>query len=545
MVARRLTAVRTVWGVAVVLAVAAAFLLWGPLQRGTGQTPAVIDTALPADRTQCVPCHLRLGASDRPGLVFSHGNHMVFSCDACHSGVPHQGGATTAPPMETCFNCHGVSHGPQGDLATGKCSDCHTKSFKLRPISHSKDWAAKPHALRSGRNLSDDEARARAVNACMMCHDGAKDCDPCHVKKKLQVSKMPGTFRPIDYTEHDRPSVKIYPDGPTSMGQCLYCHPDVDDYVKGRVIFAHADHIRQNYQCTVCHPSFGHGPERIRRPDMMSCYRCHGLVHSAGGLKATEDCFACHPRDFELKPPDHTRKFVQGAHKTRAGKDPAYCAMCHKSDFCVDCHNGKPPKTSTASIKPGKKVVPDDHKKTTWRTRHGGRFLAREGSCGSCHEAAYCEECHKTPMPHPTDWLQSHPLTKGEDSSDCNVCHADRASCQKCHHATVGNSELIAKNCVKCHKEMRKKPATSIKHKAFAEHAVHFTAKKLNGRWHTCDDCHLGFGTAAHSTGSLKEAGHDVRLCYGCHGYLDYQNRLIAPYPGASLCLRCHSDLNI
>jgi predicted CXXCH cytochrome family protein len=90
---------------------------------------------------------------------------------------------------------------------------------------------------------------------------------------------------------------------------------------------------------------------------------------------------------------------------------------------------------------------------------------------------------------------------------------------------------------------MKQKPATAIKNKGFAEHAVHFNVAKKKGKPYTCDDCHVGFSTA--STEQLGAAGHDVRLCYGCHGGLDLQNRTIAPYPGAQLCLRCHTDLNI
>jgi hypothetical protein len=67
---------------------------------------------------------------------------------------------------------------------------------------------------------------------------------------------------------------------------------------------------------------------------------------------------------------------------------------------------------------------------------------------------------------------------------------------------------------------------------------------KEKGKPYTCDDCHIGYSTDS-SQDSLSSAGHDVRLCYGCHGALDYQNRIIAPYAGAELCLKCHSDLDI
>ena len=38
--------------------------------------------------------------------------------------------------------------------------------------------------------------------------------------------------------------------------------------------------------------------------------------------------------------------------------------------------------------------------------------------------------------------------------------------------------------------------------------------------------------------------GHDLRLCYDCHGALDVNNVQIAPYPGNTLCYRCHQNRN-
>ena len=93
------------WGVAAVLA--AAFLLVSvrashAATTDTGTTPP-IDTAAPVDPTQCAPCHLDLGKVNEPGLVFSHGNHLMVSCDGCHSRMPHRSGVTESVPMETCF----------------------------------------------------------------------------------------------------------------------------------------------------------------------------------------------------------------------------------------------------------------------------------------------------------------------------------------------------------------------------------------------------------------------------------------------------------
>lgn len=523
------------------LLVAAAFLL-ARTSAGDATTTPEIDTAAPIQPAQCVPCHYDLGDVQEPGLLFSHGNHLLVSCDGCHSRMPHRGSGTEKVPMETCFACHGVEHGPQGELATSVCRDCHTPSFILRPRDHSATWSKRPHVLAIG---------ARGVNGCMMCHNAPADCDACHVKLNLGLGKMPDAYHTVIEDRPKGPSVKIYPNGPVTMSQCVYCHNDLDEITPGRLIFAHGQHLQRSYRCEACHPAFPHGDAEVAKPDMQSCYRCHGLKHAAQGLVATEECSACHPANFELMPGDHTKTFIRGDHKNRANADPTYCAMCHKSDFCIGCHQGKRVSRVLKVTAAPKKVVPADHKQASWRQKHGGPFLRGEGSCGSCHDSRSCSACHKTPMPHPAGWVENHKPAPGVDLSDCDVCHSDRSSCQKCHHRNVENGTLVASACVKCHPEMNTKKPTALKNKGFAEHAVHFNvAKKVpNGEPYTCDDCHISYGRATgvtqHEGQALPDAGHDVRLCYGCHGAVDFTNRLIAPYPGAALCVRCHTELRI
>jgi hypothetical protein len=256
---------------------------------------------------------------------------------------------------------------------------------------------------------------------------------------------------------------------------------------------------------------------------------------------ATEKCDKCHPKQFTLKPDDHTKDFVLGKHKKLANADPAYCAMCHTSAFCVGCHRGK----KVSANAPGKMVIPADHRKSSWRKKHGPIFMKGEGACGSCHDDKSCKRCHKTPMPHPADWAENHVPPPGITSADCNICHTDRTECQNCHHQRVRNVDLVAKNCTPCHDQMKKVPATSIKHKGFAEHAVHFNVAKSKGKPYRCYECHVDFGGVASGKLMELEQGHDLRLCYGCHGALDPMNALIAPYPGKALCVRCHTDLGV
>lgn len=526
------------WGVTATM-FAVAFLLAYASMVGAAEEP-LIDTGAAVDSKQCSACHPNLGSVDVPGVIFSHGNHLLMKCDTCHSRMPHRGGAAERIPMEVCAACHGLEHADQGVLARGDCEACHTPAFDLRPSSHVDDWAKEPHA---------DYAKATGVNGCMMCHEAAKDCDECHADKAPAVRPMPQLYHPVIYPRPPGPSTPIDPKGGVSMSQCVYCHPDLDDSSLGRVIFSHSDHIARNYACESCHPKFPHGPGGTTRPDMLSCYRCHGLEHAALGEVATTDCDRCHPKDFELIPENHTKKFIKGEHKKTANSEPEYCAMCHAGSFCVGCHRGE----KTSPNAPGKAIIPADHRKAEWQNEHGGRFLDGEGACGSCHTDASCKRCHETGMPHPVGWLTDHKPAPGVSNDDCDVCHTDRDSCQKCHHESVEQGQLVAANCTPCHDEMKQKPPTDIQNQGFATHAVHFDVSKTKGEPYVCDDCHIGYSTVGASqnhqdpsgTTSLAAAGHDVRLCYGCHGALDYQNRQIAPWPGVALCVRCHDDLDV
>jgi hypothetical protein len=521
------------WGVAAALVVATLLIAMSPSWSGATTGEQVIDTAAPVNSTSCAPCHLDLGDVSVPGLIFGHGNHLLISCDGCHSRMPHRGGNDVERvPMEVCFACHGINHGDQGELATSECRDCHTPSFELRPGSHGTAWKGEPHAK---------AVDASGVNGCMMCHRDPAQCNDCHAAEAPEVRQFEAVYHSIVTPRPKGPSVLIQPKGPVSMSQCIYCHKDVDDILPGRLIFAHADHIVRNYPCQVCHERFPHTEVGLDRPDMMSCYRCHGLNHNSHGQVATDKCDACHPKEFDLMPGDHTKRFILGTHKERANSDPAYCAMCHASSFCVGCHRGQ----KVSPNAPGRPVIPADHRKATWMKRHGPLFLDGEGACGSCHDDRSCKRCHKTVMPHPIDWVENHKPPAGIGRDDCAVCHKDRNSCQECHHSKVKRSQLTRENCTPCHDEMKQTPATSIKHKGFAEHAVHFDVAELKGKPYGCYECHVDFGSSANADKLELQQGHDLRLCYDCHGALDPFNRLIAKYKGAALCRKCHYDIGI
>jgi len=520
--------------VVIMVAVVTAAMITTSAFAATTPIPPVDLNAPVHSGTQCMPCHATIAGAKTPGHIFQHGSHMTLSCNACHWAPAHTGGVSVLPSMQSCFSCHGLKHSGK-EIARSSCDTCHTKPrAQLLPGDHVAGYKGKPHGVVA---LKDS-------NLCLMCHDAAS-CDTCHVNENVDTPSTQPEFRPLMPNKPRKPVLKISPDGLVTIGQCVQCHPDLDAYVPGRVIFAHATHLQKAFKCVDCHRAFAHGPETTARPSMPTCYQCHGLTHARRGLVATDKCASCHPKDFILKPTDHTAGYVKTTHKVAADTSPEQCAMCHAAEFCTACHQGLP---KTPGGPPRPKAIPADHKLSAFRLQHGKDFLAQKGACGSCHDSSSCEKCHSTPMPHPADWTSSHPIATGLDAQDCKVCHINRQTCEECHHRSLRGAELLLKNCVVCHPTMATTPATSIKPSSMAEHAVHFAVAKKQGKPYRCEKCHVGFGYAAvQAVGSAVplNSGHDLRSCYECHGALDYRNVQIAPYPGGELCRRCHSDLNL
>src|SRR5512133_3281124 len=167
-----------------------------------------------AAKESCTPCHPSIGTSRNANIIFDHAAHLLVECAACHPTPAHEGGVTDVPTMDSCFACHGLVHGPTGELASAECVDCHPATFELRPVSHVEDWAATPHA----------DASAGGVNRCMMCHDAPVDCDECHATEAPDVGSMPVVYLSTLPDPSPGQTVSVDLAGPVEMGQCVYCH---------------------------------------------------------------------------------------------------------------------------------------------------------------------------------------------------------------------------------------------------------------------------------------------------------------------------------
>ena len=264
----------------------------------------------------------------------------MVSCDGCHSrfltrtGSPSRCRWRSATPVTASSTVLRVS-----SRAPSAASATRRPSIWYRRTTAVQEFAGKPHADRAARLGADDY---------MMCHTASEDCNPCHVEEDVEIDPLPDASTSVIRERSKGPSIKIYPDGPTNMAQCDCCPPDLDAIIPGRLIFAHAQHLQRAYPCESCHPSSA-------RPAVSRFRICSRVIGATGcsirdrGSSLRTIAALVTPRASILVPLNHTKKFLAGEHKVRAGADPAYCAMCHTTEFCVDCHRGPTPPASRSS----------------------------------------------------------------------------------------------------------------------------------------------------------------------------------------------------
>ncbi|RJQ53875.1 MAG: hypothetical protein C4521_06565 [Actinobacteria bacterium] len=494
---------------ATLVAVASALLLLLVfLYRAQGQARP-INLRGSVDSLQCSPCHASIGDESSKKLIFNHGWHLLVSCQNCHFQFAHVPGRTITPPMMACINCHRLTHSSQGQIARGGCRDCHPRSMNLRPRDHKAGFAGRRHVAAAKRDL----------NNCMMCHE-ERFCKDCHARKRVK-ERYPRlyVFQAIVPLETTRqPVFMVNQDQPVNMGQCVGCHLDLDAFPVIKVIFPHDVHLKRGFQCGFCHLEFPHSQQGTKTPPMETCYACHNSKHGRRGVIATGECYACHPKSFDLVPTWHRVPQFNRRHAKRAKAGVASCLMCHKEKFCSDCHMSE-------------KAVPKDHKQEQeWRATHGQQYTQMKQNCRICHTAQNCKDCHRVDMPHPIDFIKTHrELGRNARANNCMMCHSSQF-CGKCHHSGIANALLVEKTCIGCHPNagLPWQDLMPLGDKGMVVHSVHFKKR------FRCEECHPTVETK-------RNQAHNFELCYECHGALDINKTLIAPYPGQDLCLRCHN----
>ncbi|GAB4277964.1 MAG: hypothetical protein Kow0056_09790 [Coriobacteriia bacterium] len=333
-----------------------------------------IETEGTVFKEKCNPCHGRIAESRSSEIIFSHAYHVLIDCSSCHTQFPHRPEGTQTPKMRECWNCHGLFHGPMGELATGQCDQCHrTPREDLRPEFHTRDWAEAPH-VEPGRN--------QLQTLCMMCHDQAW-CEDCHEDE--DIVWIPDQEYAFD-TE----------DG------CLACHAN-EGLTK-----ASAGGIR-SFQVT--------GLEDSAHRDL-TCQQCHPDFKYVEGLDATNlwdvnaglACMGCHERDETKQAVEEQGELAydsEGA-ATSAGLVDAYRDSVH-----------------------GQELAAANYDAATCSSCHGGHAIKRldtEAAQREIHQSAYrvCARCHLDEWESFDDYYHGAAYKAGApDAPACWDCHGD------------------------------------------------------------------------------------------------------------------------
>ncbi len=249
-------------------------------------------------------------------------------------------------------------------------------------------------------------------------------CVECHVQTGLLLPRAKFAFyeivgmrlRLVDPSSTDVAFVKD--------GQCLSCHANVMTSVTAtaglRVNHASCSVGRR---CVDCHSVVGHGPATRwpRVSSMNDCVACHKKT------QAPLVCSACHVGRSELRPfvgPEWALTHGPTWRQTHGMGQMSVCSLCHSEDKCSRCHG------------PG---VPHP---ANWISSHPTVAVRADAKCAMCHQKTFCLGCHQTEMPHPATFARGHSrFVQLKGSQLCLRCHA-QTDCDTCHlrHVHPGGS---------------------------------------------------------------------------------------------------------
>ena len=268
---------------------------------------------------------------------------------------------------------------------------------------------------------------------------------------------------------------------PHDSHPCLACHaaPDaVAELVEARdhLRFDHATHAAPSHDdCVRCHVGIAEGDGHMR-PPMATCFKCHSHDAENNARK----CDACHRglEDTKLLPQSHLAHDGDWMreHGTRAASSGDLCQVCHREQFCAECH-GKTVAALPSTLHFADPFTPSVHR-AGFTARHALEARAEPGACSTCHSPDRCASCHVARgvagggrrSPHPPGWVgigasdNEHGREARRDPSACASCHdgAGQQLCVGCHKvgAIGGNPHpagwssrlpLAALPCRLCH----------------------------------------------------------------------------------------------
>ena len=154
----------------------------------------------------------------------------------------------------------------------------------------------------------------------------------------------------------------------------------------------HMDIMEKNGDsCMLCHPfvkNTERDPDTVKAITIVAnepleaiCHECH-----VNNISAPPKCTLCHQDIDRIRPDDHGHNYTP-LHAEAARQKQQTCNACHISlSFCTDCHfsrnRGQP--ASGFGLHP-----------LGYLGSHGIDSRIDPASCGRCHTANYCSDCHR------------------------------------------------------------------------------------------------------------------------------------------------------
>ncbi|MGZ4553296.1 MAG: NapC/NirT family cytochrome c [Mycobacteriaceae bacterium] len=266
------------------------------------------------------------------------------------------------------------------------------------------------------------------------------NCEQCHTKPGpffFLTAKLEALQEPVkQFTgNYEEPIL-----GVVQNASCRRCHTNKQLFPtisKSGINVNHKHLIEAGYQCVTCHSTVAHlgaVPQGSRtEPTMDQCLVCHNNHYTAAdGTVAVSRCDLCHVEPASgTRPLTHTADWLQihgsagmlstctACHPQKPGEQSPAGAQYVSGLNCVSCHHGI--------------LMPHPE---TWLHEHGPVSVTKgEKSCGQCHDTkAYCSGCHRVPLPHPANFVATHPSVARSDADTCLNCHKVD-NCNACHLA--------------------------------------------------------------------------------------------------------------
>ncbi|MCS6912986.1 MAG: cytochrome c3 family protein [Myxococcales bacterium] len=329
-------------------------------------------------------------------LRFSHAQHLAqkIDCVFCHDQVEQSVSSrdNLLPKEETCETCHNIDHDDpfkKTKAAAAHCAACHP-GFPTAPG---------PGVPAPGPAL---EALVKKV---VLPAPNIKFNHQIHLRQRIACERCHGDLRKVELATRDHLP---------RMATCLGCHND------GLLSAAAAPEG---------------GPKRRASP---RCGTCH-LLQQDGTIQVRYDSGLLIPSG-NWKGDAHGIEFKR-EHRAVARSEPAYCASCHRQDWCQQCHNGI--------------VKPMDFHGNDYVSRHQLDARRNEPNCAGCHRRqTFCIGCHERLGVVDVYTLPGNPPASAFFPAAPRRFHPDgwaSPSPGPTHHAWEAQRNI--RQCVSCHRE--------------------------------------------------------------------------------------------